>query len=188
MASLFRIALDPIGDEAADRVRARPDLMPRAPFVERLNIAWRHDDLNAGVFLLHAKNLHNLLDQRKCVSYTTSTATEDDMANQINIEIGDALSVVLDGALTSGGALCCLGFSGDVIETTEKAVKLCGTTESGKEITAWFPRKAFSKPMDRGTFGNQRVVGAALARWFNPTGWTAKFMSLTTQNSTLVAR
>jgi hypothetical protein len=109
------------------------------------------------------------------------------MANVVTIEIGDAVSVVLAGGLTSNGALCCAGFSGDVIETTEKAVKLSGKTENGKEITAWFPRKAFSKPMDRGTFGNQRIVGAALARWFNPSGWTAKFISLTTENSTLVA-
>jgi len=65
-------------------------------------------------------------------------------------------------------------------------VQLSGTTERGAEISAWFPRKAFVKPTDRGTFGNQRVVGATLARWFQPSGWTAKFISLTTENSTLV--
>ncbi len=105
----------------------------------------------------------------------------------IQIEVGDIISVPLAGALTSGGALCCAGFSGDVVQATEKAIKLSGTTESGKEISAWFPRKAFVKPTDRGMFGNQRTLSATLARWFTPDGWTARFVQLTTENSTLVA-
>lgn len=108
-------------------------------------------------------------------------------AASIKIEIGDIVNVPLAGAITSGGALCCAGFHGEVIEATEKAIKLSGTTESGKEISAWFPRKAFVKPTDRGLFGNQRMMTATLARWFRPDGWTARFVSLTTENSTLVA-
>lgn len=104
-----------------------------------------------------------------------------------NLQIGDIVNVALAGAITSGGALCCAGFSGEVIAATDKAVQLQGETESGKEITAWFPRKALANPSDRGNFGNQRVVGATLARWFTAQGWTAKFIALNTRTSTLVA-
>ncbi len=105
----------------------------------------------------------------------------------IKFEIGDIVNVPVAGALTSNGSLLCAGFHGEVIEATEKAIKLSGTTEGGKEISAWFPRKAFVKPTDRGMFGNQRSLTATLARWFRPDGWTARFISLTTENSTLVA-
>lgn len=105
----------------------------------------------------------------------------------MNIQVGAMVNVVLAGGLTSGGALCCAGFGFDVIGETEKAWHVQGVTETGKEITAWMPKKAFVKVTDRGNFGNQPVYGAQLAQWFNPTGWTARFIQLCTVNTVRVA-
>lgn len=105
----------------------------------------------------------------------------------MNIAVGTIVSITLGGGITSGGALCCAGISFDVIGETDKAWKVQAETENGKEITAWLPKKALIKPVDRGNFGNQPVVSAQFARWFNPTGWTAQFLNLATSNSTLTA-
>jgi hypothetical protein len=101
------------------------------------------------------------------------------------INVGDILTVATAGAITSNGALLAAGFHGDVVAVTEKAVKLAATTEKGAEIEAWFPKKAFNKITDRGNFGNQPAKTTTLARWFNPTGWTARYIELTTESSTL---
>jgi hypothetical protein len=106
----------------------------------------------------------------------------------MTFQLGDLVSIATAGALTSGGALCAAGFHGDVVAVTEKAIKLQDTLDSGKEISAWFPVKAFTTPTERGTFGNQRAVSCTLKAWFKPAGWTATYMRLTTENSTLVAR
>lgn len=101
------------------------------------------------------------------------------------LQVGAMVSVPLAGGITSNGALCCAGFSFDIIGETAKAWKVQAETETGKEITAWLPKSALTKPTDRGNWGNQPVYTCGLARWFNPTGWTATFISLATSNSTL---
>ena len=101
------------------------------------------------------------------------------------LAIGDLLTVATAGVITSNGSLLADGFHGDVVAVTEKAVKLAATTESGAEIEAWFPIKAFSKVTDRGNFGNQPAKTTTLARWFQPSGWTARYVQLTSESSTL---
>lgn len=103
------------------------------------------------------------------------------------LQVGAMVSVPLAGGLTSNGALCCAGFSFDIIGESEKAWKVSATTETGKEIEAWLPKKALTNPIDRGNFGNQPVFSCKLARWFRPTGWTARFIDLATSNSVLAA-
>lgn len=103
------------------------------------------------------------------------------------MQIGSIVSIPLAGALTSGGALCCAGFSFDIIGETAKAWQVEAETETGKTITAWLPKKALVGLTERGTFGNQPAYSCQLARWFKPSGWTARFIALATTNSTLVA-
>jgi len=101
------------------------------------------------------------------------------------LNVGDLLTIATDGAITSNGSLLAAGFYGDVVAVTENAVKLSATTNRGAEITAWFPIKAFGKITDRGNFGNQPAKTATMARWFSPTGWTAKYVQLTMESSVL---
>ena len=103
------------------------------------------------------------------------------------MQIGSIVSIPLAGAITSGGSLCCAGFSFEIIGETEKAWHAEAELESGKVIDAWFPKKAFTGATERGRFGNQPTFTCQLARWFKPTGWTARFIQLATHNSTLAA-
>lgn len=99
------------------------------------------------------------------------------------IQVGTMVSILTAGALTSNGTLLTAGIDFDVVGETAKAWKVQAVTETGKEIEAWLPKSALVKPLDRGNFGNQPVVSAQLARWFQPTGWTARFLSLATSTS-----
>jgi hypothetical protein len=103
------------------------------------------------------------------------------------MQIGSIVSIPLAGAITSGGSLCCAGFSFDIIGESEKAWHVEAELESGKTITAWLPKKALTGVTERGHFGNQPTFTCQLARWFKPSGWTARFIQLATTNSTLTA-
>lgn len=105
----------------------------------------------------------------------------------MSIGVGTIVSIALGGGMTSGGALCCAGVSFEIIGETPKAWKVQAETERGSEITAWLPKRALVKPVDRGTFGNQPVISAQLAKWYSPAGWTARFLELATRNSVLTA-
>ena len=100
------------------------------------------------------------------------------------LNIGDMVSVLIDGVCTSNSVLLTYGFGGDVVAATPKAVKIEATTEKGAVISAWFPRAAFSKVTDSGNFGNQSAKRTSLARWFKATGWTGRFIELAATNET----
>lgn len=100
------------------------------------------------------------------------------------LNIGDMVSVLIDGVCTNNNALLTYGFGGDVVEATDKAVRIVAETENGKVISAWFPRRAFNKITDSGNFGNQPAKRTSLARWFKPNGWTARFIELASRNET----
>jgi len=101
--------------------------------------------------------------------------------------VGAIVSIPTEGALTSGGSLLCAGVSFDIIGETDKAWKVQAETESGKEISAWLPKAALTEVTERGRFGNQPTYTAQFARWFEPTGWTARFIELAIRNTILAA-
>lgn len=94
---------------------------------------------------------------------------------------GDTISINLDAVITSNGSLLSAWIGGEVVATTEKAVKLMAVTENGKEVTCWFPRKALK------AMGNAKIIPGTnsahacftLARWFKFDGWAATFAHLT---------
>lgn len=105
----------------------------------------------------------------------------------MTLSVGSIVSVAIAGGITGNGVLCAAGCHFDIIGETPKAWKVQAETERGKEITAWLPKKALIKPVERGMFGNQPTFSAQFAHWFRPEGWTADFLRLATRTSTLAA-
>lgn len=102
-------------------------------------------------------------------------------------ELNDRISINLDAAITSNGSMLSAWSGGEVVAVTEKAVKLSATTENGKEITCWFPKKAlkaFGQPRSN-PFDNQISHCCTLARWFKLDNWAAKFINLSRESLTL---
>ena len=103
------------------------------------------------------------------------------------MELNDRINICLDTVLTSNGSMLSAWAGGEVVAMTEKAVKLMATTENGKEITCWFPRKAlkvFGGPRNN-PFDNQIAHNCTLARWFKLDRWASTFISLSRESQTL---
>lgn len=99
---------------------------------------------------------------------------------------GDIISITLAAAYNSGsGSLATMDVTGTVSATTDKAVQLSALSPRGKTITAWFPRKALAVEGHQLAHSNHRGWTGQLARWFRPTGWTAKFLDLAQVGTTL---
>lgn len=105
------------------------------------------------------------------------------------MNIGDTISINLDAVITSNGSMLSAWFGGEVVAATEKAVKLAAVTETGKEISCWFPRKAI-KPLSDGKIipgSNHAHFTCTIARWFKFEGWSATFARLSRDIQTLAA-
>jgi hypothetical protein len=90
------------------------------------------------------------------------------------MKTGDIVSIVACAALSS--TLCVAASSCEAVQVTEKAVLLKSKTNSGKEITAWFPIRALSRIGN----GDNNHHTVKLAKWFKPSDWVARFLQLTT--------
>ena len=96
----------------------------------------------------------------------------------------DVISVVIASAWNSvANSLAVASATVTVTKVTEKAIQVKSETESGKEISAWLPKKAIKVLGEK-----KRMVGsdydyctAELARWFKGDDWTNTFFRLSTK-------
>ena len=96
----------------------------------------------------------------------------------------DVISVVIASAWNSvANSLAVASATVTVTKVTEKAIQVKGETESGKEISAWLPKKAIKVLGEK-----KKMVGsdcdyctAELARWFKGDDWTNTFFRLATK-------
>jgi len=96
-----------------------------------------------------------------------------------------SFSLYLGGATAPGCVVvehCHLEWTG---EETPKAIRVTGKTYTGKTVAAWLPKRAIvSERVDKlgcAVADDQPAFATtySLARWFRPTGWTARFLELT---------
>ena len=106
-------------------------------------------------------------------------------------EIGDTVSIVLAAALNNAPAALSLAVAaahGEIIAVTAKAIQLSAVTDRNRTIRAWLPRRAIlplrSTPI---TGSNHSHHTAKLAHWFQPTGWTDRFLALATEATAAAA-
>jgi hypothetical protein len=106
---------------------------------------------------------------------------------EICMELYDHISINLDAVITSGGSMISAWAGGQIVQVTEKAVRLQAETENGKVITCWFPRKALKATTDGKTnpFDNHLYYTCTLAKWFKGDDWVWKFISLSRDISVL---
>ena len=98
---------------------------------------------------------------------------------------GREISILIDYAT----AHCAIGVShviGRITHATDKAIEVTTETESGKPITFWLPRRALTQ-LAEAQAGSWKYIRATLAKWFNPTGWTARAIELSIRHNTLSA-
>lgn len=98
--------------------------------------------------------------------------------------VGSVIYVSL-AACTAPGRVAVEGIGATVVEETEKAVKLEASTEKGKAITAWFPKKALKAEIRSHSLGEYEVF--TLAKWFKIEGWTSRWIELARSVSVLSA-
>ena len=100
------------------------------------------------------------------------------------MQIGDTLAINLATAYHAvAGRIISRGCMAEVVEVTEKAVKVEAATDSGKTVSACFPKKALvaqKTSMSDGTFihGNHAMHSVKLAPWFKADGWTGTFLNI----------
>ena len=100
------------------------------------------------------------------------------------MQIGDTLAINLATAYhVVAGRIISRSCMADIIEVTEKAVKVEAATDNGKMVSAWFPKKALvaaTNSMSNGTFihGNHALHCVTLAPWFKAAGWTGIFLNI----------
>ena len=87
------------------------------------------------------------------------------------LDTGDRVSLFIGGAV-GFDCVAVRMIHGTVVSGTEKAVEIEAETERGNKVRAWFPRRSLLRPAGS-------TDGLELAHWFNPTGWTAKFLDMT---------
>jgi hypothetical protein len=104
-----------------------------------------------------------------------------------SFQLSDRIEINLDAVITSNGSMLSAWASGEIVAMTDKAVKLQAITESGKEITCWFPKKALQVFSGNRTnpFDNETAHYVTLARWFRLNDWTLRFLNLTRESHTL---
>jgi hypothetical protein len=93
------------------------------------------------------------------------------------MQINDTISIITASGFGGGNTMISAGVHAEIIEVSEKAVKLQGATRSGKIVSAWLPKKAL-KAISTATIGNSQHSTCELARWFSPSGWTATFLDI----------
>jgi hypothetical protein len=99
------------------------------------------------------------------------------------MQINDTIAINLATAYNAvSGNIISRGCMAEVVEVTEKAVKLQAATHNGKTMTAWFPKKALvltKTSVSDGVFqhGNSQMYCVSLAKWFRAEGYTANFLN-----------
>jgi hypothetical protein len=100
---------------------------------------------------------------------------------EMKMQTNEEVSIII-GVATAHCAIGVTSIHCTVSGETEKALKVSALTESGKEVSAWFPRKAFVN--EKLTKYGKRVE---IAKWFKANGWTARFMELSANSSFIAA-
>ena len=96
------------------------------------------------------------------------------------MKIGDLISIKNASAWNSNANhLLSAACHCNVVEVTEKAVKVVGLTENEKQVSAWFPKKALVSWAEKGNLDGHDMHFVKLAPWFKPNEWTNKFLGMT---------
>ncbi len=98
-----------------------------------------------------------------------------------NLNIGSDIYI----RLSTATAHCRIAVSSifvTIVDRSEKAIKVQGTTENNKTVTFWLPIKSLVK-ISKANVANGTVTKAELATWFNPpeNTWN-KIQKITTNN------
>lgn len=105
----------------------------------------------------------------------------------MSLSIGAIVSIPVSSGLTSNNVLCAANCRFEIVGETEKAWKVESLNDTGKTFTAYLPKKALSVINEGQPIFNQPYFFCRIAKWFRPEGWTAKFLTLATNASTLAA-
>jgi hypothetical protein len=96
----------------------------------------------------------------------------------------DVISVVIASAWNSvANSLAVASATVTVVKVTEKAIQVKSETETGKEISAWLPKKAIKVLGEKKKFPGAEYdyCTAEIARWFKGDAWTNTFFRLATK-------
>ena len=99
------------------------------------------------------------------------------------MQLNDSVSIVLaTGRNVVSNHMLLAAVRGEIIEATDKAIKVEATTRNGKPVSAWFPRKALRQLGDGAPLAgsNSLHFTTQLQHWFRPNGWAARFLEITT--------
>ena len=99
------------------------------------------------------------------------------------MQLNDSVSIVLPpGRDVVSYHMLLAAVRGEIIEATDKAIKVEATTRNGKPVSAWFPRKALRQIGDSAPLAgsNSLHFTTQLQHWFRPNGWAARFLEITT--------
>jgi hypothetical protein len=103
------------------------------------------------------------------------------------MQMNDSVSIVLaSGRNVVANTMLVAAVRGEIIEATDKAIKVEATTRNGKPVSAWFPRKALRQIGDSAPLAgsNSHHFTTQIQHWFRPSGWTARFIDIATECST----
>jgi hypothetical protein len=98
------------------------------------------------------------------------------------MQITDTISIVAaSGRNVVSNTMLIASSQAEIVSVTEKAVKVQAETLNGKTVEAWFPKKAFRVIQSSALSGtNASHHTTTLAPWFRASGWSEKFLELTT--------